>query len=68
VEEANTNLPQRGDARTSDPEYASARDGGFESRRFVPKDKIVVLGLLSTKNSDIETVDDLKRRIEQASK
>jgi 5-methyltetrahydropteroyltriglutamate--homocysteine methyltransferase len=36
--------------------------------RFVPKDKIVVLGLVSTKNSDMETVDDLRRRIEQASK
>ena len=34
----------------------------------MPKDKIVVLGLVSTKNSDMETVDELKRRIDQASK
>ena len=40
----------------------------FEPLRLVPKDKIVVLGLVSTKNSDMETVDDLKRRIDQASK
>jgi 5-methyltetrahydropteroyltriglutamate--homocysteine methyltransferase len=34
----------------------------------VPKDKIIVLGLVSTKNSDMESVDDLKRRMDQASK
>jgi len=49
-------------------EYDSERAGGFEPLRLVPKDKIVVLGLVSTKNSDMETVDDLKRRIDQASK
>ena len=49
-------------------EYDSDRAGSFEPLRFVPKDKIVVLGLVSTKNSDMETVDDLRRRIEQASK
>jgi 5-methyltetrahydropteroyltriglutamate--homocysteine methyltransferase len=49
-------------------EYDSDRAGGFEPLRFVPKDKIVVLGLVSTKNSDMETVDGLKRRIDQASK
>jgi len=49
-------------------EYDSDRAGGFEPLRLVPKDKIVVLGLVSTKNSDMETVDDLKRRIEQAGK
>jgi len=48
-------------------EYDSDRAGGFEPLRLVPKDKIVVLGLVSTKNSDMETVDDLKRRIDQAS-
>ena len=48
-------------------EYDSERAGGFEPLRLVPKDKIVVLGLVSTKNSDMETVDELKRRIEQAS-
>ena len=49
-------------------EYDSDRAGGFEPLRLVPKDKIVVLGLVSTKNSDMESVDDLKRRIDQASK
>jgi 5-methyltetrahydropteroyltriglutamate--homocysteine methyltransferase len=49
-------------------EYDSERAGGFEPLRLVPKGKIVVLGLVSTKNSDMETVDDLKRRIDQASK
>ena len=49
-------------------EYDSDRAGSFEPLRFVPKDKIVVLGLVSTKNSDMETVDELKRRVDQASK
>jgi len=49
-------------------EYDSDRAGGFEPLRLVPKDKIVVLGLVSTKNSDMESVDDLKRRIDQAGK
>ena len=49
-------------------EYDSDRAGGFEPLRFVPKDKIVVLGLVSTKSSDLETVDDLKRRTDQASR
>ena len=40
-------------------EYDSDRAGGFEPLRLVPKDKIVVLGLVSTKNSDMETVDEL---------
>jgi 5-methyltetrahydropteroyltriglutamate--homocysteine methyltransferase len=48
-------------------EYDSERAGGFEPLRFVPKDKVVVLGLVSTKSSDMETIDDLKRRIDQAS-
>jgi 5-methyltetrahydropteroyltriglutamate--homocysteine methyltransferase len=49
-------------------EYDSERAGSFEPLRLVPKDKIVVLGLLSTKTSELETVDDLKRRIDQASR
>jgi len=48
-------------------EYDSDRAGSFEPLRFVPKDKIAVVGLVSTKNSDMETIDDLKRRIDQAS-
>lgn len=49
-------------------EYDSERAGGFEPLRLVPKDKIVVLGLVSTKNSDLETIDDLRHRIDQAAK
>ncbi len=49
-------------------EYDSDRAGGFEPLRFVPKDKIAVLGLVSTKSSDMESVDDLQRRIDQASR
>jgi 5-methyltetrahydropteroyltriglutamate--homocysteine methyltransferase len=49
-------------------EYDSPRAGGFEPLRFVPKGKIVVLGLVSTKVPELESVDDLKRRIEAATK
>jgi 5-methyltetrahydropteroyltriglutamate--homocysteine methyltransferase len=49
-------------------EYDSDRAGGFEPLRFVPKDKILVLGLVSTKTSDLETVDHLQRRVDAASK
>jgi 5-methyltetrahydropteroyltriglutamate--homocysteine methyltransferase len=49
-------------------EYDSERAGGFEPLRLVPKDKFIVLGLVSTKSSDMESIDELKQRIEQASK
>jgi 5-methyltetrahydropteroyltriglutamate--homocysteine methyltransferase len=49
-------------------EYDSPRAGGFEPLRYVPKGKIVVLGLVSTKVPALETVDDLKRRIDAAAK
>ncbi len=49
-------------------EYDSPRAGGFEPLRFVPKGKVVVLGLVSTKIPQLETVDDLKRRIDEASR
>jgi 5-methyltetrahydropteroyltriglutamate--homocysteine methyltransferase len=49
-------------------EYDSPRAGTFEPLRFVPKGKIVVLGLVSTKVSEVEKVDDLKRRIDEASR
>ncbi len=49
-------------------EYDSERAGSFEPLRFVPKDKIVVLGLVTTKSTDVETMDDLKRRIDEASR
>jgi 5-methyltetrahydropteroyltriglutamate--homocysteine methyltransferase len=49
-------------------EYDSPRAGTFAPLRFVPKGKVVVLGLVSTKVSEIETVDDLRRRIDAAAK
>ncbi len=49
-------------------EYDSDRAGGFEPLRFVPKGKTVVLGLVTSKSGRLESRDDIKRRIEQASK
>jgi len=49
-------------------EYDDERSGGFEPLRFVPKGKQVVLGLVTTKHPELESRDDLKRRIEEASK
>ena len=49
-------------------EYDSARAGGFEPLRFMPKDKIVVLGLVSTKVPELESNEALKRRIDEATK
>jgi len=49
-------------------EYDDARSGGFEPLRFVPKGKLVVLGLVTTKRGELESKDELKRRIDQASK
>src|SRR6202008_1328199 len=48
-------------------EYDDQRSGGFEPLRFVPKGKVVVLGLVTTKRPDLESKDALKRRIEEAS-
>ena len=47
-------------------EWDDARSGGFEPLRFVPKGKVVVLGLVTTKTGELETKDLLKRRIEEA--
>lgn len=49
-------------------EYDTARAGGFEPLRFVPRNKKVVLGLVSTKKPQLEDKEALKRRIEEASK
>ncbi|HEY1269791.1 MAG TPA: 5-methyltetrahydropteroyltriglutamate--homocysteine S-methyltransferase [Candidatus Binatia bacterium] len=48
-------------------EYDSPRAGSFAPLRFVPKDKKIVLGLVTTKTGEMETADELKRRIEEAS-
>jgi 5-methyltetrahydropteroyltriglutamate--homocysteine methyltransferase len=47
-------------------EYDSARAGGFAPLRFVPRNKKVVLGLISTKTPVLESKDALKRRIDEA--
>ena len=49
-------------------EYDSDRAGGFEPLRMVPKDKTVVLGLVTSKSGRLESKDDIKRRIDQAAK
>jgi 5-methyltetrahydropteroyltriglutamate--homocysteine methyltransferase len=49
-------------------EYDDARSGGFEPLRFVPPGKMVVLGLVTTKRGDLESKDDLKRRIDEAAR
>jgi 5-methyltetrahydropteroyltriglutamate--homocysteine methyltransferase len=49
-------------------EYDDARSGGFAPLRFVPRGKRVVLGLITTKKGALEQKDDLKRRIDEATK
>jgi len=49
-------------------EYDSPRAGSFAPLRFLPKGKVAVLGLVSTKVPELETVDALKRRIDEAAK
>jgi 5-methyltetrahydropteroyltriglutamate--homocysteine methyltransferase len=49
-------------------EYDDERSGSFEPLRFVPKEKTVVLGLISTKRAALERKEDLFRRIDEAAK
>ena len=49
-------------------EYDSPRAGSFAPLRFLPKGKIAVLGLVSTKVAEMETVDALKHRLDEAAK
>jgi 5-methyltetrahydropteroyltriglutamate--homocysteine methyltransferase len=49
-------------------EYDTERAGGFEPLRFVPKEKTVVLGLVSTKVPALESAEELKRRIDEAAR
>ena len=49
-------------------EFDDERSGGFEPLRQVPQDRTVVLGLVSSKKPTLESKDELKQRIEQASK
>jgi 5-methyltetrahydropteroyltriglutamate--homocysteine methyltransferase len=49
-------------------EFDSVRAGGFEPLRALPRGKKVVLGLVTTKLGELESKDDLKRRIDEASR
>jgi 5-methyltetrahydropteroyltriglutamate--homocysteine methyltransferase len=49
-------------------EFDDVRSGTFAPLRFVPKGKMVVLGLVTTKRGELEKKDDLKRRIDEAAK
>jgi 5-methyltetrahydropteroyltriglutamate--homocysteine methyltransferase len=49
-------------------EYDTERAGGFEPLRFVPKGKLVVLGLVTSKSGQLESKDFIKRRIDEAAK
>ena len=49
-------------------EYDSARAGGFEPLRRLPKDRLAVLGLVTTKTGTLEAKDAIKRRLEEAAK
>src|SRR5262245_13656966 len=49
-------------------EYDTDRAGGFEPLRMLPKDRVVVLGLVTTKSGRLESKDEIRRRIEQAAK
>jgi 5-methyltetrahydropteroyltriglutamate--homocysteine methyltransferase len=50
-------------------EWDDERSGGFEPLRFLPRgDKHVVLGLVTTKRGELESKDELKRRIEEAAR
>jgi 5-methyltetrahydropteroyltriglutamate--homocysteine methyltransferase len=49
-------------------EYDSERAGGFEPLRFMPRGKMVVLGLVTTKSAALESQDELLRRIDEAAR
>ena len=49
-------------------EYDTERAGNFEPLRFVPKGKLAVLGLITTKTGRVESVDELRRRIDKAAR
>jgi len=49
-------------------EFDSERAGGFEPLRFVPKAKLVVLGVVTSKSGQLESKDFIKRRIDEAAK
>jgi 5-methyltetrahydropteroyltriglutamate--homocysteine methyltransferase len=61
-------LFNRIDAKGYFLEYDTARAGGFEPLRLLPKGKTVVLGIMSSKSAQLESVDDIRRRVDEAAK
>jgi len=49
-------------------EYDTSRAGDFQPLRYVPKERVVVLGLMSTKLKELEPVEELKRRVDDAAR
>ena len=49
-------------------EYDDSRSGSFEPLRHVPEEKFIVLGLITTKRPELESLDLLSRRITEASR
>ena len=49
-------------------EYDDDRSGSFEPLRYLPKDKFAVLGLISSKSGALESVDEIRRRVDEAAK
>jgi 5-methyltetrahydropteroyltriglutamate--homocysteine methyltransferase len=49
-------------------EYDSERSGGFEPLRLMPRGKTVVLGLITSKSPELESPDELRRRVDEAAK
>ncbi len=49
-------------------EYDTPRAGDFEPLRHLPADKTAILGLVSTKTPELESKDELKRRLDQAAR
>lgn len=49
-------------------EYDDERSGGFAPLRYVTGDKLVVLGLVTTKSPELESKDELKRRVDEAAR
>jgi len=49
-------------------EYDDERAGSFDVLKDVPDDKMVVLGLVSTKIGDLEALDSLKKKVEEAAR
>src|SRR5207244_1104671 len=49
-------------------EYDSERAGGFEPLRYLPSGKIAVLGIVTTKSGRVESVDEIRRRVDEAAR